>query len=67
MGEIKEPGYISIKNVDGSNILIRRDHVYLTTDDLGNHYLRNIYTDRSVCTLDDESYQIIFESLHGGI
>ena len=66
MGKTKEPGYISINNVNGSNILIRRDHVYITTDDLGIHYLRNIYTDRSLCTLDEKTYQIVFERLYGG-
>ena len=66
MGKSKEIGYISVKNVDGSNILIRCDHVYITTDERGVHCLRNIHTDRTVCTLDDKAYQIIYERLYGG-
>ena len=52
------------KKIDG-NLLIPQHSIYVTTDEKGNHYLKNIYTDKTLMTLDKNSWKAVCKRLSG--
>lgn len=63
------PMYL-INNIDGTNVVIAKTSIYLTTDkvqgsDRLEHNLRNIYTDKSICVLNEDAFHKIKEDLYG--
>ena len=64
MNQIQSTHLFLDKSIKG-NLLIPQHSIYVITDEKGNHYLKNIYTDKTLMTLDTNSWKTVCEKLSG--